>query len=180
LFAFPPPNRPARNRLNVKGLDRNQPAPTLPSLFRIGSRRPVSDTKLTSERKKTAGPTHVKYPVIRVGNHGCLALPYSAMSFQLSAPLNTAAMAIRRISSSRCSRFRSTRGSRNSENISGDCPYPLLTRSHVLAYSNLGPFICVGTGQRRRRSGKGPSCRLFVHVLCVPSSMSAQADDAPR
>ena len=45
LFAFPPPNRPARNRLNVKGLDRNQPAPYLPSLFRICSSRPVSDTK---------------------------------------------------------------------------------------------------------------------------------------
>src|SRR5437660_462468 len=36
------------------------------------------------------------------------------MSFQLSAPLNTAAIAISRISSSKCSRFRSTRGSRNS------------------------------------------------------------------
>lgn len=36
------------------------------------------------------------------------------MSFQLSAPLNTAAIAISSISSSRCSRFLSTRGSRNS------------------------------------------------------------------
>src|SRR5450759_309215 len=36
------------------------------------------------------------------------------MSFQLSAPLNTAAIAIKRISSRTCSRFRSTRGSRNS------------------------------------------------------------------
>ena len=52
--------------------------------------------------------------VKNVFNHSSLSSPYSAMSFQLSAPLNTAAIEINRISSSRCSRFRSTRGSRNS------------------------------------------------------------------
>src|ERR1019366_4409489 len=52
--------------------------------------------------------------VKNVFNHSKLSSPYSAMSFQLSAPFSTAAIEIRRISSSKCSRFRSTRGSRNS------------------------------------------------------------------
>jgi len=82
-----------------------------------------------------------------------LDFPYASMSFQLSAPLSTAAMAINNISSSRGGRFRFTRGSFNSAkhfrefSMSPLSPvYPLLTYSNLYA-SPLGsgyyvwPFI---------------------------------------
>jgi len=85
--------------------------------------RAIEETKVTkpfsNSCRSSAANTRLKVgcdgmPEGRAKNvfsHSRLASPYSAMSFQLSAPLNTAASAISRISSSKCSRFRSTRGS---------------------------------------------------------------------
>jgi len=88
----------------------------LPCLSRLRAMR------LSTEKFCAAWPPRLKVScdgmpegsVKNVCNHSSLSASYSAMSFQLSAPLNTAAIAISKISSSRYSRFRSTRGSRNS------------------------------------------------------------------
>ncbi len=59
-------------------------------------------------------------------NHSSLSSLYSAMPFQLSAPLNTTTIEITRVSSSRYARSRSTRGSRNSAKYFRGFPYPLV------------------------------------------------------
>lgn len=51
----------------------------------------------------------------KVRSHSCLALPKFSMSFQISAPQITEAMAMKRMSSNIWALVRSTRGSVNSE-----------------------------------------------------------------
>src|ERR1017187_6018962 len=40
------------------------------------------------------------------------------------------------------------------QNISGDCPFPLLTYFRLPAYSNLWTFICVGPGRLLRHRSR--------------------------
>lgn len=70
--------------------------------------------------------------------HSCLSPLYLAMAFPLSAQLNTAAIAINKVSSIRCSKFRSICGARNSDKYCMGVIYTSFSPIYTFAiYSNL-------------------------------------------